>query len=92
MDENKKKKVLCPITKDNKTYWMRLGVAFVNKDNSLNLYLDGLPTNGKLHVRDWDDGPHERRSGGWNGSAVSGGMREEPTFAPQPQQQEDIPF
>ena len=60
-DPNKKKKVLCPVTKEGKTYWMKMGIAFVNKDNSLNVYLDCLPTNGKLHVRDWDDGPGERR-------------------------------
>ena len=58
-DPNKKKKVLCPVTKEGKTYWMKMGIAFVNKDNSLNVYLDCLPTNGKLHVRDWDDGPGE---------------------------------
>ncbi len=89
MDENKKKKVLCPVTKDGKTHWMKLGVAFVNKDNSINVYLDCLPTNGKLHVRDWDDQPWEKRAGagGFNGSVAG---RDESPFAPQPQ--EDIPF
>ncbi|MBU4484166.1 hypothetical protein KKA47_01965 [bacterium] len=32
--------------------WTRIGVAFVNKDSSLNLFLDSVPLNGKLHVRD----------------------------------------
>jgi hypothetical protein len=35
-----------------KSQWIRLGVAFVNKDRSLNLRLDALPTNGTLHIRD----------------------------------------
>lgn len=32
--------------------WARIGIAFVNRDDSLNLYLDMLPINGRLHVRD----------------------------------------
>lgn len=59
----KRKKVMSPVQgKDGKTYWVRMGIAFVNKDNSINVYLDGLPTNGKLQVRDWDDSP-DRRDG-----------------------------
>ncbi len=36
----------------NGTIWVRAGTAFVNKDGSLNVYLDVLPLDGKLHVRD----------------------------------------
>lgn len=32
--------------------WVRAGTAFVNKDGSLNLLLDVLPIDGKLHVRE----------------------------------------
>lgn len=32
-------------------FWVRVGVAFRNKDGSLNLYLDALPVNGRLNVR-----------------------------------------
>src|SRR5260370_28014181 len=32
--------------------WGRAGSAFVNKDGSLNLLLDVLPLDGKLHVRE----------------------------------------
>ena len=32
--------------------WVRAGSAFVNKDGSLNIHLDVLPLDGKLHVRD----------------------------------------
>ncbi len=32
--------------------WVRAGTAFVNKDGSLNILLDVLPLDGKLHVRD----------------------------------------
>ena len=32
--------------------WVRAGTAFVNKDGSLNVFLDVLPLDGKLHVRE----------------------------------------
>ena len=35
-----------------KEAWIKIGVAFVNKDNSLNVILDAIPVNGKLHIRD----------------------------------------
>jgi hypothetical protein len=60
MDDSKTKKVICPVEgKDGKTHWLRLGRAYVNRDSSINLFLDGLPVNGRLQVRDWDekDGP-----------------------------------
>lgn len=31
--------------------WTRIGCAFVNKDGSINVYLDALPVDGKLHIR-----------------------------------------
>jgi hypothetical protein len=33
------------------TLWVRAGRAFVNGDGSLNLVLDVLPLDGRLHVR-----------------------------------------
>lgn len=32
--------------------WSKIGVAFVNKDNSLNVILDAVPVTGKIHIRD----------------------------------------
>ena len=50
-------KVLCPVEneKKNKTYWMRVGTAFVNRDGSTNVYLDAYPSNGKLQIRELDE-------------------------------------
>jgi hypothetical protein len=45
--------------------WVRAGSAFVNKDGSLNVLLDVLPLDGKLHVREAMD----KR----DGAQVSGG-------------------
>lgn len=36
----------------DKAFWVRIGRAFENKDGSLNVLLDALPVNGKLHIRE----------------------------------------
>jgi hypothetical protein len=36
----------------NGTVWVRAGNAFFNKDGSLNIYLDVLPMDGRLHARE----------------------------------------
>ncbi len=36
----------------DKTSWARVGVAFVNKDDSINVILDALPVEGRLNIRD----------------------------------------
>ena len=49
-------KVLSPVEgKNGKTFWMRIGSAFVNRDGSTNVYLNAYPTSGKLHIRELDD-------------------------------------
>ncbi|MBF0104798.1 MAG: hypothetical protein HQM16_05675 [Deltaproteobacteria bacterium] len=40
---------------NEKSVWSRIGVAFVNKDDSLNVILDAVPIKGKLHIRDRKD-------------------------------------
>ena len=37
---------------EDKTRWIKIGVAFINKDNSINVVLNALPINGKLNIRD----------------------------------------
>lgn len=84
-EASKRKRVVCPVTgKDGKTYWMKMGSAYVNRDNSINLYLDCLPVNGRLQVRDWDDPPWEKRDGG-DASRATRPASEAP-------QQEGMPF
>ncbi len=39
--------------RDGRTFWTRIGVAFVNRDGSLNVRLESLPVNGEMHVRDF---------------------------------------
>ena len=52
MESSRRKKVLCPMEKNGKTFWLRIGTAFINNDGSTNVYLDAYPTNGKLQIRD----------------------------------------
>ena len=35
-----------------KDRWVKVGHAFVNKDGSINAYLDVFPRDGKLQIRD----------------------------------------
>ena len=39
-------------TGGKKKYWVKIGAAFVNKDGSLNVYLDAMPLSGELNIRD----------------------------------------
>src|SRR5258708_39672456 len=35
-----------------KKLWIRIGTAFINRDQSINVRLDATPTNGQLQIRD----------------------------------------
>src|SRR5690348_17197862 len=56
-------KVIAPIERENGggTYWMRCGTAFINKDNSINVFLDAMPLKVKagegvkLQLREYTD-------------------------------------
>jgi hypothetical protein len=47
--------------RQGRTYWMRIGSAFINKDGSTNVYLDAYPANGKLQIRDLDKTDNKAR-------------------------------
>lgn len=49
--------------------WVRAGSAFVNKDGSLNVLLDVLPLDGKLHVR---EAAEKRDAAGMSGGRYAG--------------------
>jgi len=38
--------------KDGKSRWVKIGCAFVNRDGSINVFLDSFPKDGKLQIRD----------------------------------------
>ncbi|MBI4167605.1 MAG: hypothetical protein HY515_01470 [Candidatus Aenigmarchaeota archaeon] len=35
--------------------WVRIGTAFICRDQSLNVVLDALPVNGRIHIREQDE-------------------------------------
>jgi len=41
-----------------KRYWLRIGMALVNRDGSLNVKLDAVPLTGLLQIRDQPP-PHD---------------------------------
>lgn len=36
----------------NNTRWTRIGIAFTNKDGSINIELDALPLEGRIQLRE----------------------------------------
>jgi hypothetical protein len=36
-----------------KDRWVRIGIGFINRDNSISVRLDASPTNGTLHIREY---------------------------------------
>lgn len=66
-------------TRNNGTIWVRAGVAFVQADDSMNLYLDVLPMEGQLHIRETGDKRHVA-------SNTNQHKREEPAATPGPAQ------
>ena len=46
------KVVYAIVERGPKKHWLRIGMAFVNRDGSLNVRLDAVPLTGQLHIRD----------------------------------------
>ncbi len=58
-------KVLGVIPKHNnpkESYWVRMGSAFVNRDNSINIYLDACPSSFQLQLRELDEEDLRKRT------------------------------
>jgi len=55
------------------SWWSRIGTAFVNKDGSLNVELDAVPVNGKLHIREEQKRDDSNQRGGDGGRSYGGG-------------------
>jgi hypothetical protein len=62
MQTKKMFKVLSSIDKrDGTSFWMRVGSAFTNKDNSVNIYLDVMPKSFQFQLRELDEEDLRRR-------------------------------
>lgn len=69
MDENGSKRLAVyavPETKEGekKKFWPKIGIAYVNRDGSITLYLEALPLGtNTLQVREQKEQPAERTNG-----------------------------
>jgi hypothetical protein len=79
--QKKMYKVISPIEKKGGgTYWMRVGSAYTNRDDSINLYLDAVPVpNGKssryeLQIRELTEEDLRRRETPASGNNGGGGF------------------
>ncbi len=50
--------------KDGKKFWLKVGTGFFNRDGSINVRLDAMPVNGKLHIRDYKPFDEQYKRGG----------------------------
>ena len=48
---NQTKTVYAITERGEKSYWTKIGVAFENRDRSINIQLDALPVSGRLQIR-----------------------------------------
>ena len=49
------------VKRGERSYWNRIGSAFRNHDGSYNIYLDALPRDGKVQIREIkEDDRHPR--------------------------------
>lgn len=83
-------KVVCAIDKKNGGhFWTKCGVAYTNRDDSINVYLDVIPKNWQFQIRAFDEAEllkmNERREqrssttgNGLGGSAGGSFQRELP--------------
>jgi hypothetical protein len=53
MNASKMKIVYVISERGTKSYWNRIGVAFMNSDGSINVKLDAVPVTGELQIRDY---------------------------------------
>ena len=54
-----------------KKFWTKVGVGFVNRDGSIQVYLDAHPVNGQLHLR--EPAANGSKSKGARGAAAAEG-------------------
>lgn len=53
MEASKMKIVYVISDRNNRKFWNRIGVAFVNADGSVNVKLEAIPVSGEMQIRDY---------------------------------------
>ena len=72
MSNEQVKDVYTIVKNGEKAFWQKVGRAHVNKDGSWNVYLNALPLNGELNIRE----PRPKRPSG----ALTSASRQEAVF------------
>jgi hypothetical protein len=57
-------KVLGIVPKHNnpkENHWIRMGTAYVNRDNSINIYLEAVPSSFQLQLRELEEEDFRKR-------------------------------
>ncbi|HEY1958885.1 MAG TPA: hypothetical protein VGH28_24905 [Polyangiaceae bacterium] len=78
MDSQNRKAVYTVIERHDgetkRSFWIRIGAAFVNRDGSYTVKLDALPVNSTLQIRDWtsrEDWVRRNEAANTNGAAAA---------------------
>ena len=53
MNASKMKMAYVITERGGRSFWNKIGVAFVNADGSINVKLDSVPVSGELQIRDY---------------------------------------
>lgn len=53
MEQNRMKIAYVITQRNHKNFWNRVGVAFENKDGSINVKLEAVPVSGEIQIRDY---------------------------------------
>lgn len=51
------------VKRGEKSFWNRIGSAFHNRDGSMNIYLDALPRDGKVQIREASERDQNKERG-----------------------------
>lgn len=79
MDNTKMKIAYVIVNRNGRSFWNRVGVAFVNSDGSINVKLEAVPVSGEIQIRDYV--PREEVTGTTLRGSGNGHHREEDTLA-----------
>ena len=76
MEQNRMKIAYVITQRKDKSFWNRVGVAFVNNDGSINVKLEAVPVSGEIQIRDYQ--PRDELASGSSRNHSHDAIEEEP--------------
>lgn len=76
MEQNRMKIAYVITQRNDRNFWNRVGVAFVNKDGSINVKLEAVPVSGEIQIRDYQ--PRDEIGPGSGRGSLRDVVEEEP--------------